>query len=136
MRNTLIASLLLLISPLSILTLQAKPPQTTPSLVVGTYTLQGSNPDSSTIDYKGEVDISSHGSNYMLAWRIGNSQIQTGIGILKDRVLSVAYFDHNGQGAGVVSFYLTDAGKLEGTWAGYGSSLCGKESLILKANPR
>ncbi len=100
------------------------------SLLTGVYVLEGSNPGSETINYHGKVEIRECGSNYRLTWSIGNSQVQTGIGILKDHILSVAYYDFSGNGGtGVVSFCLTDPQKLEGSWAGYGTPLFGKERL-------
>ena len=103
-----------------------------PSLLSGVYLLEGSNPNSEKINYRGEVEIQSNGSNYILTWKIGNSQTQTGIGILKDHILSVAYYDLSGRGSGVVSFCLIGPDKLEGSWAGYGTTSFGKEWLTFK----
>lgn len=98
----------------------------------GTYQLLGSNPSSDTIDYRGQVIIEPSGPNYLLTWKIGRNQVQTGIAILRDHVLSVAYYDHGHRAFGVVSFVVTDYGRLEGEWAAYGASPNGKEWLIFE----
>lgn len=106
--------------------------QSPPSLLCGVYQLEGSNPNSKKINYRGEVEIHNNGSNYILTWKIGKSQIQKGIGILKDHILSVAYYDLTGRGKGVVSYCLIGPGLLEGSWAGYASTSFGREWLIYK----
>ena len=113
--------------------LQAEAPaeDTTP-LVEGVYLLEGSNPGSNEVNYRGAAEIRPEGTTYALSWRIGFSQTQVEWGIWKNRVLSVAYYDLASNQTGVVSFYLVAPGKLEGTWAGYGSDVVGKESLTLQ----
>jgi len=98
-------------------------------LLTGVYSLKGSNPNSDRINYRGEVEIQKHGSNYMLIWKIGRQQTQVGIGILNDHVLSVAFYDLSGNATGAVSYSLIEDGKLEGLWAIFGSETYGKEYL-------
>lgn len=131
MKKNFVKTFFLLLSCCSLL--YADPSQQPFSpLVPGVYQLEGSNPGSERINYVGEVEIRSHGSNYTLTWKIGNSQTQTGIGILKDHVLSVAYYDLSGRGSGVVSFRLISPNQLEGSWAGYGTTSFGREWLTFK----
>jgi|GEM_PF-1902060 len=99
------------------------------TLLTGIYLLKGSNPNSEKINYHGAVAIEELGDNYLITWGIGSSQFQVGIGILKDHILSVAFYDENGNGSGVVSYCLTGPGKLEGSWAHYPSESSGKEFL-------
>jgi hypothetical protein len=99
------------------------------SILEGIYTLEGCNPGSNKIVYHGEVVIESYGDNYLLTWKIGSKQIQTGIGILQNNVLSVSFLDLGGKGAGVVSYLIKEEGKLEGKWAVYGSCNYGIEYL-------
>lgn len=107
-------------------------PKSSFQLLTGVYSLEGSNPHSDHINYRGEVEIQKRGSNYMLIWKIGRQQTQVGIGILKDHILSVAFYDLSGNGTGAVSYFLIEPGKLEGSWAIYGSENFGKEYLTLK----
>ena len=103
-------------------------------LTPGIYQLEGKNPGSDQVNYRGEVQIVSNGSNYELTWTIGHHQAQTGIGILQHDVLSVAFYDLTGRGSGVVSYELIAPNQLKGFWAGYGSTISGEESLSLKTS--
>jgi hypothetical protein len=102
------------------------------SLTPGIYKLEGKNPGSEKVNYRGEVEIVSNGSNYELTWTIGSHQAQTGIGILQNDILSVAYYDLTGKGTGVGSYQLIAPDQMNGYWTGYGSKTFGEESLILK----
>ena len=97
----------------------------------GIYELVGSNNDSGQFHYRGQVTIVPQGDNYRLNWKIGK-QTQTGVGILCNNVLSVAYRNASNGDMGVVSYYLTPEGNLEGKWAPLGSSGYGLEILTLK----
>jgi hypothetical protein len=100
------------------------------SLKTGTYELKGSNGDYSYSQYQGTVIIKPQGSNYHLTWIINGKQLQMGIGILENEVLSVAYYDaSNPNGTGVVAYRLTSDNTLEGKWAGVNSSGFGREYL-------
>lgn len=99
------------------------------SLTPGTYQMIGSNPNSNIINYRGKVIIKPCGSNYSLIWIIGSNQVQTGVGILKDNILSVAFYDPAKNLTGVVSFVVKENGQLDGTWASYNSSSFGRELL-------
>lgn len=132
MKCFLLGSLFILICPF--LPLQAAPakiPQA--QLKLGAYALEGSNPRSTEINYRGEVVIEQQGSNYKLSWKLDGGQTQYGVGILTDRILSVAYYQFYGsRQTGVVSFYVKDNGDLEGAWAGAESGVSGKEWLTFK----
>ena len=104
------------------------------SLTPGIYQLEGKNPGSDKVNYRGEVRIVPNGSNYELTWTIGYHQAQIGIGILQNDILSVAYYDLTGRGSGVISYQLIAPNQLKGFWTGYGSTISGEESLSLKTS--
>ena len=97
----------------------------------GTYALRGSNDGSNNTTYEGDVIIKEQGDNYDVTWKIGRNrnQVQTGVGILKGNVLSVAYYDVSGGSFGVVSFLLTAENTLTGKWSPIHGTKSGKEFL-------
>ena len=101
------------------------------AIKTGSYALTGSNPDG-TSHYYGEVIISPQGSNYNLQWKIGRNQAQTGVGIVSDNILSVAYQDNSGRDLGVVAFQIIDEGHLQGKWASMSAKTQGQETLQWK----
>jgi hypothetical protein len=102
-----------------------------PCLQCGIYTSAGSNPGTDKITYHGKVLISANGPTYQLIWKIGRSQVQMGIGIFQNQILSVSFYDKSGRATGVVSYHLAAPGQLEGMWANFGLPSFGKEWLIL-----
>jgi hypothetical protein len=100
--------------------------------LAGVYDLFGSNDPSGEIHYIGRVTIVPEGTNYRLDWKIGR-QTQVGVGILCDTVLSVSYRNTRDGATGVVSYYITPEGNLEGKWAPLGYSSYGTERLIFKS---
>lgn len=100
-----------------------------PPFLTGVYLLEGSNPNSSRINYYGEVEIRPNGNTFIVTWYVGSVQTQTGIGVLRDGVLSVAFYDYSKLQSGVVSFSMRDSYSLEGVWAVYPSTSVGKEWL-------
>jgi hypothetical protein len=104
------------------------------TLYPGTYELRGCNNETGVWQYQGEVVIEQQGSNYGLTWFIGRKQMQVGVGILENDVLSVAYYDaSNPNGTGVVSYRLTSDSTLEGKWAPINSTGFGREYLVWKS---
>src|ERR1700733_9347951 len=79
------------------------------AIKTGSYALTGCNADGTSY-YYGEGIISPQGSNYNLQWKSGRNQTQTGVGIIRDNVLAVAYQDNFGRDFGVVAFQIIDEG--------------------------
>ncbi|MEL7432111.1 MAG: hypothetical protein AAGI90_06275 [Chlamydiota bacterium] len=100
-----------------------------PELRLGRYRLEGSALGSNIVSYTGEVDIAQHGENFLVKWWIGNTQSQTGIGILLGRTLSVSFYDDMKATYGVAVFYLSDYGYLKGYWTFHNRLMQGKEEL-------
>lgn len=100
---------------------------------VGTYELIGSNDESDVTHYRGKVIIAQQGTNYSLLWKIGSNQVQVGVGMLHDDLLSVAYFDVMHQAGGVVSYHCISEDEIEGKWASLQGTSYGRESLIWKS---
>jgi len=98
-------------------------------LKTGIYELEGYNPGSNSINYRGKVEIQRNGNNYELNWYIGSAQRQYGIAIFANNVLSVSYVDASGNEVGVVSYVLLDGNTFEGRWASFGSGNYGIEVL-------
>ncbi len=103
-------------------------------LKTGTYDLYGYN-SSGVSTYQGEVVIAPQGDNYSVFWRIGSSQAQVGIGILRDweSVLSVAFADLSKGYWGIASYKVGAFGELEGKWSGANDSYQGTEILKWKS---
>lgn len=98
-------------------------------LRVGSYLLEGYVGSlSSTPDYGGEVYIEKTGEVYKLTWYIGK-QIQDGVGILEDDILSVGYIDGTLGDAGVVSYRVVPNERLEGVWSSILGTNTGREIL-------
>lgn len=90
----------------------------------GTYRItRGRNPDGSS--YTGRVKITPKGKLYRLAWSIPGTSY-TGVGILKDHVLSVGW--GRGSAPGVVA-YGVNHGTLDGAWVSGTATRLGKERL-------
>ncbi len=101
-------------------------------LRTGSYALEGYGGSlSAQPSYRGEVFIAKTGEVYKLEWSIGG-QVQRGVGILEDNILSVGYVDLTGgdiQDAGVVSYRVVKEGKLEGKWSSILAQETGREIL-------
>ena len=83
------------------------------ALVEGNYTIaKGANANGSR--YGGTVVISKSGNSYQLNWLLADSGEQySGVGILRDNILSVGW--GSGNSVGVVS-YKVEGDTLNGTW--------------------
>ncbi|HSX03416.1 MAG TPA: hypothetical protein VLG76_01660 [Rhabdochlamydiaceae bacterium] len=103
------------------------------ALQTGTYELWGSSHPTGEFNYRGEVCIAPQGENYSLFWKIGNSNVQVGVGILRKDVLSVAYHDLSQNTDGVASFCQISENVLEGKWTGFKSNTYGREYLVWKS---
>jgi len=96
----------------------------------GTYAVSGTNPGTGDA-YNGSAAISRTGSTYKVVWNVGKPY--TGTGILNGNVLSVAFRDEATGLFGVVTYTVSEAGNvLEGTWAAYGQTKIGTETLRKK----
>jgi hypothetical protein len=97
----------------------------------GIYSLVGRGTSQLT-SYTGTVEIRRRTGNvYDLTWRIGGTQEQWGVGIFREGILSVGYYDQTGgsvQDAGVVSF-VVQRGYLEGEWTSLQGGGTGIEQL-------
>jgi hypothetical protein len=79
--------------------------------ITGSYSVSGTNPDSST--YSGSVVVSQLGGNrYRFDWSIAGNQTFTGTGALNGNTISVDW----GQDAPVI-YQVGSNGVLNGTWA-------------------
>ena len=104
------------------------------ALRCGVYQLSGGNSIWGGSSYQGDVIIQPQGENYSVTWKIGTrGQTQTGIGILYNNVLSVAFFDTLTQAWGVVAYRVVADGELEGRWTTYSSYSQKPEYLIWKS---
>ena len=98
----------------------------------GVYDLVGSAPGADTGEfYRGTVFIREYNGTYDLRWEIGD-QVQSGIGLVDNGVLSVSYMDTTGNtinDVGIVSYRITPEG-LEGIWISqFGGGAIGYEWL-------
>ncbi|MCV0424486.1 MAG: caspase family protein [Roseibium sp.] len=92
------------------LTLFSRATQNNLSLLEGTYSSAGRNPDGST--YTGTVDISRQGRKFTLVWQVGADSYR-GDGVLEGNVLTVDWGDTT-----PVVYALTGDGTLQGLWSG------------------
>lgn len=90
----------------------------------GSYFVTGTNPGVGV--YKGELTITPRGEVYDVYWRIAGLRY-TGVGIVVNDTLSVAYSDANHSFIGVAS-YTREGGTLNGRWAVSGGSMMGSET--------
>jgi len=92
--------------------------------LAGTYKITSAqNADGST--YTGTVLITKKGDVYTVKWTLPDSTY-TGVGLLQGSLFVVAWGE--GKDFGAVA-YKVGGGKLNGTWAGVGSSALGTEVL-------
>jgi hypothetical protein len=99
-----------------------------PEDISGVYILEGTNPDGST--YTGEVEISGSNNSYVIVWKIGDQQSQTGQGTFDGTKLTARW--QEGESSGDVVYTLQSDGSLSGIWTIDGGSDQGSELLILK----
>jgi len=93
----------------------------------GSYAVSGTNPGGSG-NYHGTAEVAKTGSTYEIVWNVGRPY--TGTGILNGDVLSVAFRDEKSGLFGIVTYRVTDNGKvLQGTWCAYGQTAVGTETL-------
>lgn len=96
--------------------------------ISGIYILKGTNFNGS--EYTGEVKISKSGDSYVIVWRIGDQQTQTGAGTFDGIKLTARW--QEGKNSGDVIYTLQADGSLSGVWTIDGSSGQGTELLIPK----
>ena len=96
----------------------------------GTYAINGMNPGVGA--YKGTLTIVARGEMYDVHWAIGNLQY-TGIGIVVNDTLSVAYTGADRSWMGVIAYRQKADGALEGRWAVQGrAGKPGTETAVRK----
>ena len=76
----------------------------------GVYLCEGTNPDGHR--YRGIVQIAAIEDTFLVRWTLSDEIEVTGVGILKNDMLSVSYFG----GTPAVVVYKVDAEKLVGEW--------------------
>ena len=86
---------------------QATAKKTDPS---GVYLCEGMNPDGHR--YRGIVQIAAIEDTFLVRWTLSDDIEVTGVGILRNDMLSVSYFG----GTPAVVVYKVDAEKLVGEW--------------------
>ena len=74
--------------------------------LTGNYRCKGSN-------YEGTVTISTQGDAYRVNWVIGAREKYSGVGLVQDGVLAVAYY---GRAQGIVAYRIEADGQLVGRW--------------------
>lgn len=99
---------------------------------VGTYRVEGKNPDSGR-SYSGTVTVSRTGDTYAVVWEIGNTRYAgTGLGAQikgsrfvvgpadrNDTAITIGYV--SGRTFGMAMYFLKEDGRWEGVWT-YGGS--------------
>ena len=88
---------------------------------VGSYDVQGSNPDGSK--YTGTVTVTRTGDTYRVTWRVGDTRYD-GTGIGNKEFLAVSY--RSGDESGL-ALYGADGGNWKGIWTYAGGSKIGAE---------
>ena len=83
---------------------------TKPADPSGVYLCEGTNPDGHR--YRGIVQIAAIEDTFLVRWTLSDDIEVTGVGILRNDVLSVSYFG----GTPAVVVYKVDAEKLVGEW--------------------
>jgi hypothetical protein len=84
----------------------------------------GSNPDGG--QYKGALEVISHGSVYQFRWNAGTQY--DGVGVANGNVVAVAFASGtNGKGCGVVDYEIASDGALDGKWGYWGMNDAGTE---------
>jgi hypothetical protein len=79
----------------------------------GSYNISGTNPGVGA--YRGVLTITPRGEVYDVRWSIANLRY-SGVGIVVNDTLSVAYSDHDHTFVGVAA-YTRSGGTLDGRWA-------------------
>ena len=106
-------------------------------LTSGTYALVG-RAAGQTVNYAGTVKITWRENTpniFDLVWNVTSGQIQYGVGILKNGILSVSYYeapDDSVSDVGVVSYEVIDASNLKGEWTSVKGGTAGVEQLTLQ----
>ncbi|HXH41856.1 MAG TPA: hypothetical protein VNN08_24745 [Thermoanaerobaculia bacterium] len=90
----------------------------------GTYSVTGTNPGVG--NYEGTLRIEPRGDVYEVRWSIANVKY-TGVGIVVNDTLSVAYTDANNSFIGVAA-YRRRRDTLDGQWAVKGGTAMGTET--------
>lgn len=100
------------------------------ALYTGTYRSVTTDSQTNQV-YTGKVIIENCGRNYRLTWKEDNRTILSGIGVLNNGVLSVAFEDPSGAQKGVMSYTvgLWWNSELEGKWAYFDDRGTGRETL-------
>ena len=85
----------------------------------GTYSVTGTNPGAGA--YTGKLTIAPRGDVYDVSWWIGKEHY-TGVGIVVNDTLSVAYTGGDHSWFGVASYIQRSDGSLDGRWAVQGGA--------------
>ncbi|HXA15630.1 MAG TPA: hypothetical protein VN380_01465 [Thermoanaerobaculia bacterium] len=93
----------------------------------GTYAINGTNPGAGA--YQGTLKITPRGDVYDVRWSIANLTY-TGVGIVVNDTLSVAYTDGNLSFIGVAAYRHRHGGYLDGQWAVKGGTTLGTETAL------
>lgn len=93
----------------------------------GTYSITGTNPGVGA--YQGTLMITPRGDVYEVRWSIANMKY-TGVGIVVNDTLSVAYTDGNLSFIGVAAYRHRRGGYLDGQWAVKGGTTLGTETAL------
>jgi hypothetical protein len=107
----------------------------TAALRTGIFFLTGSNQTNGITSYTGTVDITLREGTfnvYDLMWKIEGAQQQRGVGVLNGGILSVGYYELNGEDVkdiGSVSYLVVDDSHLQGQWASVQGGGSGFEKL-------
>jgi hypothetical protein len=88
---------------------------------VGSYEVQGQNPDGSK--YSGTVSVRQTGQTYKVVWQIGNDRYD-GTGIGNKDFLAVSYTSGKESG---LALYGADGGNWKGIWTYAGGTKIGAE---------
>jgi hypothetical protein len=88
---------------------------------VGSYDVQGNNPDGSK--YAGTVTVTQTGQTYRVVWKIGNTRY-TGTAIGDKNFLAVSYQSGNESG---LALYGADGDDWKGIWTYSGGTKMGAE---------
>jgi len=95
-----------------------------PPDIAGKYNVVGGNPGGG--NYKGTLEIISHGDVYQFRWNAGTQY--DGVGVANGSVVAVAFANGpNGKGCGVIDYEIAGDGALDGKWGYWGVDEAGTE---------
>ena len=93
--------------------------------IAGQYNVTGANP--SGANYRGTLQIISHGDVYQFRWNAGTQY--DGVGVVNGDVVAVSFAaGANGKGCGVIDYLIRNDGSLVGRWGYWGTDEAGSEN--------